>query len=165
MVLPINHLAWRKEFPAPSKYRFRKGSPRSRQSKRWSNFLTLVIATAALQFHRRSSDWCNFQTREGVFQMVLPISHVGRREVCPTGVAPSKQTKIRKVSSRSRKRRRWSNFLTLVIAIGALQFHRRSCNWSNFLTRKGVGVPDGSASQPSSVAKVVTRAVEAQTIR
>ena len=69
----------------------RKGSPMSRQSKRWSNFLTLAIATAALQFHRRSSDWSNFLTREGVFQMILPANHFGRREECPTGVAQSEQ--------------------------------------------------------------------------
>ena len=137
MSMQVIHLARREEHIVGVV----KGTAHSRplERKRRSNFQTRMIANAALQLHRRPNDWPNFLTHECVFQMSLQVTHLARRGA-RRGRSGARR-KIHKGSARPRARKRWSNFLTLVIANTALQLCRGSDGWSNLLTREGVHRP------------------------
>ena len=121
MSLQVNH-------PARRRSNSHKGSSRPRKRTRWSNF-DRGDCLFCTDIHRRSCDWSNFLTREGVFQMSLQVNNLARR-------------KERKQRCRSKGHKGSSHTLVQISDRGNCLFraeiYRRSCGWSNFLTRKGV---------------------------
>ena len=167
MSLQVTHLARRgaRRGRSGARRKIHKGSARPRARKRWSNFLTLVIANTALQLCRGSDGWPNLLTREEVHRprrLLAPhCSLAGEQRLaqlsdpqcgfpgesasqasCQAAGARRERSvvksEIHNGTSRPRGRKRWSNFLILGSASTALQFYMRSNDWPNALTREGL---------------------------